>query len=537
MKLNKIGLKFSLLTGSLMLASAVNAVGISQQDNNIVFGELEQQRYQLKVKMPTGELKSFIIANGHFALTPEMLGLKSLNNGQYKYELTPVFIADKLATDVRALNDDTVTADYAKAFKNHSESFSGFFTISQNSLITPEPEAAFAQPKNGKPTDSDDPIVRDQVILDDLIVDGSACIGFDCVNGESFGFDTLRLKENNLRLHFQDTSSSASFPTNDWRIVANDSSNGGGSYLGFEDSDAGRIPFRVEAGAPSNALYVESDGDIGIQTSNPVTNIHVVDGNTPTLRLEQNGSSGFTPQTWDIAGNEANFFVRDATNGSTLPFRIEPGSPSNALYIDSSTGDIGLGTNAPGENLHIISDSTTDGVGIKLEDTNSITTDTFRIQLKNNEFRLAFQNGGSSDLVIKNGIGIEADLDITAPVFHGDLDGAVISDRNKKMSFSKIDIGGILDKVGSLDITQWVYKDKANIKHIGPMAQDFNKAFGIGKTDKSIPLVDYLGISLASIKAIYIKLAEKDDKLKKLQFENIELKERLEKIENKLFSN
>ncbi len=39
----------------------------------------------------------------------------------------------------------------------------------------------------------------DQVILDDLIVDGSACIGFDCVNGESFGFDTLRLKENNLR--------------------------------------------------------------------------------------------------------------------------------------------------------------------------------------------------------------------------------------------------------------------------------------------------------------------------------------------------
>ncbi len=36
--------------------------------------------------------------------------------------------------------------------------------------------------------------VADQVILDDLIVDGSACIGFDCVNGESFGFDTIRIK-------------------------------------------------------------------------------------------------------------------------------------------------------------------------------------------------------------------------------------------------------------------------------------------------------------------------------------------------------
>lgn len=32
------------------------------------------------------------------------------------------------------------------------------------------------------------------------IVDGSACIGFDYVNGESFSFDTMRVKENNLRI-------------------------------------------------------------------------------------------------------------------------------------------------------------------------------------------------------------------------------------------------------------------------------------------------------------------------------------------------
>ena len=67
---------------------------------------------------------------------------------------------------------------------------------------------------------------RDQVILDDLIVDGSACIGFDCVNGESFGFDTIRLKENNLRIKFQDTSVGA-FPSADWQLTANESANGG----------------------------------------------------------------------------------------------------------------------------------------------------------------------------------------------------------------------------------------------------------------------------------------------------------------------
>ena len=192
----------------------------------------------------------------------------------------------------------------------------------------------------------------DVVHLDDTIIVGSACTGFDCVNGESFGFDTIRLKENNLRIHFQDTSSSASFPTNDWRIIINDSSNGGGNYFGIEDSNAGRIPFRVEAGARANALYVESDGDVGIGTANPVVELHAVSGNTPTFRLEQDGSNGFTPQTWDLAGNETNFFIRDATNGSTLPFRIRPGAPTSSIDIQAD-GDIGFGTSSPSSSIHV----------------------------------------------------------------------------------------------------------------------------------------------------------------------------------------
>ena len=65
-------------------------------------------------------------------------------------------------------------------------------------------------------------IAEDQVIPDDLIVQGSGCVGFDCVNNESFGFDTIRLKENNLRIKFEDTSV-GTFPTNDWQLTANDS--------------------------------------------------------------------------------------------------------------------------------------------------------------------------------------------------------------------------------------------------------------------------------------------------------------------------
>lgn len=223
--------------------------------------------------------------------------------------------------------------------------------------------------------------------LDDVIITFSLCVGNDCNNGESFGFDTMRLKENNLRVHFDDTSSSASFPANDWRIVVNDTSNGGGSYFAIEDSTAGRIPFRVEAGAPANALYVDSGGDVGIGTSTPVVDVHVRGGNTPTLRLDQDGSSGFTAQTWDLGGNESNLFIRDVTHGSTLPFRVEPGAPSNTVYLDS-TGRVGMGTTSPLAALDVLGSTATVGSG---------TLNEVTLRLNNHDNRAIVAMGQGSD--------------------------------------------------------------------------------------------------------------------------------------------
>ena len=223
--------------------------------------------------------------------------------------------------------------------------------------------------------------LADQVILDDLIVDGSACIGFDCVNGESFGFDTIRIKENNLRIRAQDTSSSASFPSNDWQITFNDSANGGQNKFSIDDIDGGRTPFTIEAGAPTHSLYVDDGGRIGLGTNIPVVELHIPDGDTPTLRLEQNGSSGFTPQTWDVAGNETNFFIRDATNGSTLPFRIRPTAPSNSIFVETN-GNVGLGTSAPSEPLHV---RRTDGTaGILVEEASGTEAPRSLLDLRNN---------------------------------------------------------------------------------------------------------------------------------------------------------
>src|SRR5215213_720106 len=200
-------------------------------------------------------------------------------------------------------------------------------------------------------------MVFDQVIPDDLIVQSSICAGFDCVDGENFGTDTIRLKENNTRLQFDDTSSSAGFPTNNWQIRANNQ-NSAGDFLAFVDQGAtgsgetGTIVFAVDAGVSANSLRVASNSKVGFRTATPLLDMHANTNDTPAIRLEQNNTGGFTAQTWDVAGNEANFFVRDITGGSRLPFRIRPGAPTSSIDIAAS-GNVGIATANPGASLDV----------------------------------------------------------------------------------------------------------------------------------------------------------------------------------------
>jgi hypothetical protein len=263
----------------------------------------------------------------------------------------------------RESGDPEAEVRHRVAMSKATQVQSGAFTI-QGGTIVPSnlvepgrkaggPRSSGANPFKQAEWLHDNPDVQpvDQVIPDDLIVTGSLCVGFDCVNNENFGFDTIRLKENNLRIKFEDTSVSP-FPTNDWQLTANDSASGGSSKFSIEDITGARVPFTVTAGAATNSIFVDSTGRVGFRTSTPVLDLHVATSNTPALRLEQNNSGGFAAQTWDVGANEANFFVRDATNGSTLPLRIRPGAPSSSLDI-ASTGNVGVGLASAAERLQV----------------------------------------------------------------------------------------------------------------------------------------------------------------------------------------
>ncbi len=234
--------------------------------------------------------------------------------------------------------------------------------------------------------DGDGPAPRTLVHSGDSTIQGGLCVGFDCSSNEPMGFATIKIEENNLRIAAADSSTVSGFPTTDWQIEFNSSSSGGGNYFmvrdcgsggaaGSVDSTCGGTPMlTIEGGADNESIHVDSSGNqggnVGFGTANPVVDLHALSGNTPTLRLEQDNSSGFTPQSWDMAGNESNFFIRDVTNGSALPFRIEPGTASNTLYLDN-TENIGIGTTAPQDDIHIRDDGP---ARVRLENTvNGVT--------------------------------------------------------------------------------------------------------------------------------------------------------------------
>lgn len=91
------------------------------------------------------------------------------------------------------------------------------------------------------------------------------------------------------------------------------------------------------------------------------------------------------------------------------------------------------------------------------------------------------------------------------------------SDRNLKDNIRAVDNREVLDKLAALPVSEWNYKDDPATRHIGPMAQDFYSAFGVGTDDKHIATVDADGVALAAIQALNVKVQEKEAEIRELQ--------------------
>jgi len=115
-----------------------------------------------------------------------------------------------------------------------------------------------------------------------------------------------------------------------------------------------------------------------------------------------------------------------------------------------------------------------------------------------------------------------------------------VSDRNRKEDFESFGGEDLLETLRAVPVTKWRYRDEVDrsVWHVGPMAQDWHAAFGLGGDNLTINTVDIDGVNLAAIRALEertSKLMEENAALRSrmnaAESENAELRGRLERIE------
>lgn len=220
------------------------------------------------------------------------------------------------------------------------------------------------------------------VITQNTTIRDALCVGASCLNAETFGTDAILLSNFNNGINIKDTSA-ATFPSNDWRLVFNDSTEiatGGEDYFALEDVTGGTVPFRINAGAPATSFHLNSDGNIGLGTSMPIEDLHIEGGFQAGLRM----NAALTPgglRSFQMTVNDAGFSVfnsgtgqtpflihPNATNfmfhilptevvvndgGSTTDFKVRSNGGGTLLFTDASTNNVGIGTANPGAPLTV----------------------------------------------------------------------------------------------------------------------------------------------------------------------------------------
>lgn len=228
--------------------------------------------------------------------------------------------------------------------------------------------------------------------------------------------------------------------------------------------------------------------------------------------------------------------------------------PANAFRVGENqlvakTGNIGIGTDVPDAELHVVSQSAGNGnntaafyapnIGVHQSHIHYGTTGDWIIRSASSAGKIVLQDEGGN-------VGIGTTTPATKLDVAGEITCVAInltSDRNAKEQFKPVNAREVLDKVVGMPITEWQYKARDgtsadSVRHIGPMAQDFRAAFALGHDERHITSVDADGVALAAIQGLNDKLeAEvraKDAALSRLERENQRLAERMAALEARL---
>lgn len=289
---------------------------------------------------------------------------------------------------------------------------------------------------------------------------------------------------------------------------------------------------------PQNTLSLSTAGNVGIGTAFPLQKLHIF-GLDSRLRVQSTANFGYAAteyqsdaRTWQVGAGGSS---AGTISGKYYVFDANAGQYK--MVIDTS-GNCGIGTTTPGATLEVRTTASTGNAirfGFYTGGEGNLIAGPSRVGIAGGDMveRISMPQGNANV-----GIGTISPSQKLHVIGNILASGTITpnSDVNAKTNFAPIDPVSILERVTRLSIQQWRFKtEPEEVKHVGPMAQDFRAAFGLGEIPTAIATVDADGVALAAIQGLNRKfdetVQEKDRKIARLERQNASLEQRLAHLE------
>lgn len=318
--------------------------------------------------------------------------------------------------------------------------------------------------------------------------------------------------------------------------------NTGGTGLWFNNNDGTTTsPVKFNNNAPSDSLVVEgTTGDIGIGTATPAVQLDVVgnqirlNGTGRTIAMRTDGNHT------DVEAQGADLYLRSSSVDQNIimnPFTNDGSVIIGTTVLDGATPE--LQVEDAQDTLLLVKNSAataTDQTMFRLE-AGGTSKVRFELVAGGGTDRWTFDNIAANDKFGFSRVGTGATEFTLDPNGNGVFRGTVTANgvlltsaKSRKTDFTPIDDQEILSKVAGLDVAQWRYKagDEGQA-HIGPYAEEFQQAFGLGD-GKTINMIDASGVAFAAIQGLNQAVEEKDAQIAELKARMAQLESMIQEL-------
>jgi hypothetical protein len=163
---------------------------------------------------------------------------------------------------------------------------------------------------------------------------------------------------------------------------------------------------------------------------------------------------------------------------------------------------------------------------------------------RDNQFRVRASGGARFDVNSSGWVNIYSQSAHGASVLIDTSTGAYLttggvwtdtSDRNAKENWAPVDGQATLARLAQLPIGTWNYKaEDPSVRRMGPTAQDFYAAFGLGGDEKAIGTVDADGVAMAAIQGLYDISQAQAGRIEVLEAETASQQAQIDELEARL---